>query len=243
VVEVAGGPITKKRLEAELAELRASQRLPWVEFPPAVVLARVADTLALHDRLETAPPADFARWQRLLTTPVPAAPEAGGSLPAPPAPVADADEPGDSSPSDPERLLGLPEFAGWFLDPERVQADAVALLEARSTRLIVSDQVKAERERAIVTGVVERELTREVATRWALRLVDMAAILEATGRPEAAAAARSTGRSLVDPGQPPAANPFGRRLAERALEVAIEVVSGRLSADAAGRRPDRAPDK
>ena len=39
VLEVAGGEITRKRLETELAALRASQKLPWVETEPARALA------------------------------------------------------------------------------------------------------------------------------------------------------------------------------------------------------------
>ena len=35
ILEVAGGDVTKKRLERELAALRASQTLPWVEADPA----------------------------------------------------------------------------------------------------------------------------------------------------------------------------------------------------------------
>ena len=55
-------------------------------------------------------------------------------------------------------LLDLPDFAGWFLDPEDLQSDAVALLQTRESRLVVSDQIKAEREAAIIDAVVEREL-------------------------------------------------------------------------------------
>src|SRR5207247_265087 len=81
----------------------------------------------------------------------------GAARPAPPAlPAAD--------PALVERsaaLAELPEMAGWFLDPEAVQADAVELLAARASRLVVSDQVKAEREDAIVGRVIERELGPE----------------------------------------------------------------------------------
>jgi hypothetical protein len=239
VVEAAGGDITKKRLESELAALRAAQRLPWVEFPPEVAVARVTDALALHDELGTAPPAELGRWLRVFarseataTGTTPSTDPRLTETPVHPAPAPEADQIA--------RLVALPELAGWFLDPERVQADAVALLEARSSRLVVPDQVKTERERSIVTDVVEREMTSAVATRWALRLAETAAILEATDRADAAAVARATARSLVDPDLGRSGNTFARHLAERALEVAIEVVSGRITADAASRRPGAA---
>jgi hypothetical protein len=234
VMEAAAGEITKKRLEAELAALRAGQRLPWVEFPPEVAVARIADALALHERLGTTPPAELGSWQRLFTrapaTSTGAEPAADlrlGTGPIDPTPTAEQIA----------RLVQLPELAGWFLDPERVQTDAVRLLETRSSQLVVSDQVKAEREHSIVTAVIEREMTAEVAIRWALRLAETAAILEATDRRDAAAVARALARSLVDPDRALVGNAFARHLAERALEVAIEVVSGRLTADAASRRP------
>jgi hypothetical protein len=240
VLEAAGGEITKKRLEAELAALRGSERLPWVEFPPAIALARVADAIALHDALGTSPPGELAPWRRFFARedlrPIEGSPPAGdGRDEIPTEPVA------PPTAEQVARLLALPELASWFLDPERAHQDAVALLEARSSRLVVSDHVKAEREHSIVTEVVERQMTPEAATRWALRLADTAAILAATDRGEEAAIARAAARSLVDPDQAPGRNHFARRLAERTLEVAIEVVSGRLTAEEASRRPGPAP--
>src|SRR5262245_1103322 len=67
-------------------------------------------------------------------------------------------------------LLALPELASWFIDPESVQSDALALLESRESRLVVSDQIKAEREAAIVDRIVERELVSDVRRRWTRRL-------------------------------------------------------------------------
>jgi hypothetical protein len=60
-------------------------------------------------------------------------------------------------------LLDLPDLAGWLLDPEELQSDAVALLQTRESRLMVSDQIKAEREAALVDAVVERELAPQRA--------------------------------------------------------------------------------
>src|SRR2546428_775863 len=177
VLEVAGGGITNRRLEAELTALRSSQKLPWVECDPARTLGLVAEALALHRAQGTAPPDAFARWSRLFD---------GADLPAPPAlPAAD--------PALVERsaaLAELPEMAGWFLDPEAVQADAVELLAARASRLVVSDQVKADREDAIVGRVIERELGPEARRRWARRLAEMALVFDATGRADLCPLAR-----------------------------------------------------
>jgi hypothetical protein len=216
IVDAAGGDITKKRLERELETLRASQKLPWVETDPARALALGAEALALHRDNGTTPPPAFARWRLLFEdAPVPA---------PPPAPV-DASRVERGA-----ELLELPETAGWFLDPESVQADALELLEARQSRLVVSDQIKAERQAAIVERVVERELTPTARRLWARRLAEMAWIFEATSRPELGAIARAAAGALADPDAEARRQPFARALAQRALELAGEVTSGRISA-------------
>ena len=134
VLEVAGGGITKKRLEAELAALRATQKLPWVATEPARASALVAEALRLHAALGTSPPAGFARWQRHFESVAPpdvSEPPAGAVEPALVARGGD--------------LLDAPEMAGWFIEPADVQSDALELLQADESRLVVSDQVKAER--------------------------------------------------------------------------------------------------
>jgi hypothetical protein len=225
--DVAGGEITKKRLEEELKSLRASQKLPWIEVPPARATAAVADALALHARLGTAPPPAFARWRPIFesVTDDPAAMDAARNTVDPALAERGAD------------LLALPELASWFIDPEAVQSDALALLEARQSRLVVSDQIKSEREAAIVTRIVERELVPEARRRWARRLDEMAFVFDATRRPEPAAIARASAAALADETRDVARQPFATGLARRALDIAGEVAAGRLRAADVSRKP------
>jgi hypothetical protein len=223
ILEVAGGEVTKKRLDRELSTLRASQKLPWVEIEGARAVGLVAEALARHRTQATSPPATFERWRPLFE----------GAPPAE-APRLEAAEPALLETS--AGLLERPELNGWFLEPERVQADAVDLLQARESRLVVSDQLKAEREEAIITRVVERELTSEARQLWARRLGEMALIFAATGRKDDAALARAAGSALLDANREARHHPFARALAARALAVAGEVALGRLSAAEASRR-------
>ena len=217
IVEVAGGPVTKKRLAAELAGLRAAQKLPWVESAPARAVGLVAEALALHRARATAVPPAFARWQRLFE-----------SAPAPaPMPEVAAD-PGLTARA--AELLDLPELAGWFVDPEAVQSDALDLLETRASRLVVSEQIKAERESGIVTRVVEREFPPEARQRWARRLREMALVFGATGRADVAAVAGAVATALADSSSDVTRNPFALLLARRGLEYAGEVAAGRVKA-------------
>jgi hypothetical protein len=226
VLEAAGGEITKKRFETELGRLRASQKLPWVELPPAHAIARVAEARAIHTARGSSPPADFARWEPLFARAEGGAP-AGG-----PAPAWDPSQAARAV-----QLFDLPELAGWFLDPEHVQGDAVQLMEARASRLVVADHVKSEREAAIVTTAAEREFSAEVRRRWASRLEEMALIFDLTARPDAAALARAAAGQLADAGCPAPQVAFARGLAWRALEVAAEVAAGRVSASEVSRQP------
>ena len=224
ITEVAGGDITKKRLEAELASLRAAQKLPWVETETGRALGLVAESLRLHAERSTAPPAAFGRWQPFFA-------EAA----APEMPALDAADPTLVDRS--AELLALPELAGWFLDPESVQKDALEMQEARESRLGVSDQIKAERQEAILTRVIERELAPDARRRWARRLSEMAWIFGATGRPEQEAMARSAAVALAAPDAEARRHPFVRTLAQRGLEVAGEVAAGRVRAADVSRKP------
>ena len=225
ILEVAGGGITRKRLDAELAALRQAQKLPWIETSTQHALVLVAEALALHRALGTTPPAAFSRWQaRFTATPPPA-----------PASPPEADAPLVSRGAE---LLDAPEMAGWFFEPANVQAEALEALQAQESTLVVSDQVKAERAEALVRRVAERELDAAARARWARRLLEMAEVFDVTGRAALGEIARASAAALLT-GDAVASQPFARRLAQRALEVGGEIATGRLSARDATRSPVR----
>jgi hypothetical protein len=238
ILDVAGGAITKKRLEEELKSLRASQKLPWIEVPPARAVGAVAEALALQARLGTSPPAAFDRWKSVFESARGLPVGAGGPRHGPPDPPTAGSPRVDLTLAErAAELLALPELASWFLDPESVQSDSLALLEARASRLVVSYQITAEREAAIVARIVERELGPDVRRRWARRLDEMAFVFDATGRPEPAAIARAAAAALADESRDVTRQAFATGLARRALEIAGEVAAGRLRAADVSRKP------
>jgi hypothetical protein len=240
IMDAAGGPIARKRLEAELRALRESQKLPWVEVEGPRACALVTEALALHERLGTVPPPEFARWKKLFGEVQPKASRLPGEV-QPQASRADTNEarPDADLLERSATLLDLPELMGWFVDPARVQHEALALLQTRESRLVVSEQIKAEREVAIVDGVIEAQLPPAARPRWAGRLRAMADICAMTGRDEAAATARATAAALADLERPATAIPFARALAARGLEMAAEVALGRARLDDVSRAPAR----
>lgn len=230
VLEAAGGSITRKRLETELRRLREDQKLPWVETDPERACTLVSEALALHARMGAEPPPEFARWRRFFAE----------------SPAGSADARRGASEADPgllERsaeLLDLPEFAGWFVDPALISEDALALLQARESRLVVSDQIKAEREAAIVDAVIDKQVTPAVRRRWARRLAEMAFVFLSTGREETARLATSVEIALADDNRAARHIPFVRGLALRGLEVGAEVALGRAKLADVTRAPARA---
>ena len=231
VLEAAGGAISKKRLEGELRGLRESQKLPWVEIPPARATALAAEALALHARLGTEPPAEFSRWRPFF---------ADARHPASPGTPAEPEPPQTDDPmllDHSRELLDLPEHASWFLDPGDLHSAALELLQARESRLVLSDQQKAEREAALVERVVDAAFTPEARRLWARRLTEMAWIFDATGREREGRVCRATARALEDLERFPRHLPFARGLAERGLAFASEVALGRVSAAQVSRVP------
>jgi hypothetical protein len=225
VMESAGGSITRKRLETELASLRESQKLPWLESDPERARQLVAEALGLHERAGTSPPAEFSRWRALFPATATLADPLEG-LAADPALVEKSSD-----------LIELPEMLGWFVDPAAIQEQAVARLEMQDSRLIVSDHIKAEREAAIVDAVIERGFPPEARRRWARRLVEMALVFDATERTEPAATARAAAAAIADEARPVERIPIVRRLAMRGLEVGGEVALGRVRLDDVRRGP------
>jgi hypothetical protein len=230
VLEAAGGSITRKRLETELRVLREHQKLPWVETDPARACALVSEALALHARMGTAPPPEFARWRRFFA-------ESPAASPDTPPRIGEVD-PGLLERS--AELLELPELAGWFVDPALISDDALALLQARESRLVVSEQIKAEREAAIVDAVIDKQFTPETRHRWSRRLAEMAFIFQSTSREETARLATSVEAGLADDNRVVRHIPFVRALAMRGLEVGAEVALGRAKLADVSRAPGRA---
>jgi hypothetical protein len=229
IVEVAGGDITKKRLDRELQTLRAEQKLPWIEVPAGRALGIVTEALDRHRALGTAPPADFERWRSLAETA-----HADAAI----ADTAATTEPvDDASLARSTELLELPDMAGWFIDPDSVQADALEVLQTRESRLVVSEQIKTERQDAILVRVMERTFTPEARTRWGRRLSEMAWIFDATERGESARLARAASAAFADLQRDVTQHPLARAMTRRALELAGEVALGRVNAADVSRKP------
>ncbi len=234
VLEFAGGPIAKKRLDARLQALRAESAFPWAPLPPAWAAALLVEATARHAASGTPLPADLARWLLALPAAEPGDPPIYGRF---------GRETVAADPTALERsaeLLALPELGGWFLDPASVQTEALERLQAKESRLVVSDQIKAERLGALVDRVIDREFTGETRRHWQRRLEEEAWVLAEIGHEAEARLAVAVALTLADVERPARRIPFLRALVERSLEIAGEVALGRVPGEEVSRLP-RAP--
>jgi hypothetical protein len=236
VLDAAAGPISRRRLDERLAALRHESPHVWVELPAAWAARLVLEAVHRNEARGTAPPGDLRRWLAgLQVTDAAEAPAVYARLTA------------DAVAADPTLLdrsaevLAVPELSGWFLDPPALQSEALELLQARESRLVVSDQIKAERAAALTDRVIDRLFDDEARRRWQRRLEETAFVLVETGRPAEARLALAAARALADDARAARHVPFVRALVEKSLEIAGEVALGRVSASEVSRQP-RSPD-
>jgi hypothetical protein len=233
VLDFSSGAIAKKRVAERLRALHAESPLPWVAVPATWAWATLVEAARRTRETGGAVPATLGAWIERLGAPA-----------AEPAPIharlpAGAGE--DSALLERSApLLMLPELGGWFLDPASVASESLEWLQARESRLVVSEQVKGERHAALVDRIIETRFDAATRRRWRGRLEEQAYVLLALGRATEAATAGAVSRALADPDTTLPRIPFLRALVERSLEIAGEVATGRLSAETASRAP-RAP--
>jgi len=229
LVDAAGGPVTRKRLDAERAKLGGDDELRWVEIDPRHGVALVVETLAVHARTGAPLPERFAPWRTLFEGAAPAG-SAAAAAGADPALLERSTE-----------LLAERDLGGWFADPSVIQEQAVSLLELRDSKLVVPDQVKAEREAAIVDAVIARAFDDESRRRLARRLDEVALVFAGSGRGPAADLARAVAAALRDAEIEATRVPLLRAMAQRGLEVAGDVTLGRVRLEDVTRTPARPP--
>jgi len=234
LMDFSAGAIAKKRVEERLRALQAESPLPWVAVPPGWAWATLVGAAERARATGGTVPADLDHWVARLGSPAPE-----------PAPI-HARLPADllEDPAHLERsaaLLGVAEFAGWFLDPASVASESLEWLQARESRLVVSNQIKAERLAALVDRIIETRFDPATRRLWQGRLNEQAYVLLSLGRPAEAASTVAVARALADPETRLTHISFLRALVERSLEIAGEVATGRLSAEAVSRAPRKPP--
>jgi hypothetical protein len=230
LLDFSSGAIAKKRVEERLRALRAESPLPWVAVPAPWAWATLVGAATRTREAGGTVPAVLGAWLERLGTPAAEPAPIHARLPA-----MATEDPALLARS--ASLLALPELAGWFLDPASVASESLEWLQARESRLVVTEQIKAERLAALVDRIIETRFDAPTRRRWRGRLEEQAYVLLALGRTTEAAMALAVAHALAADEAILRRVPFLRALVERSLEVAGEVATGRLSAETASRAP------
>jgi hypothetical protein len=168
----------KKRLKQELERTRKMEDLTVVEVPVSYGQLLVRE--AYHNNLKRGvePPLEYRKWQKAM--------EEGEISDTSPAIYQELrEEEVRLNPAllkESSDLLSLPEFSRWFFDLDSVATYALELLEARQSRIILSDWARQEREARIIGKAVEGLFSDNYPGLFKRRLEEMAYILWKTDR-------------------------------------------------------------
>jgi hypothetical protein len=129
-----------------------------------------------------------------------------------------------------DKLLDLPEFAGWTLPAPIIQKYGDALREIEQSQIVVSPAMQQERIHEIHTRAMEDVLGERSRRLMRMRLEEMAYYLLRTDRHREALWAVAAAHSLEDDNpQRLRRNPFAGALLERSLDLAkARPSSGRI---------------
>jgi hypothetical protein len=129
-----------------------------------------------------------------------------------------------------DKLLDLPEFAGWTLPGSIIQKYGDALREIEQSQIVVSPAMQQERINEIHTRAMEEVLGERLRRLMRMRLEEMAYYLLRTDRHREALWAVAAAQSLEDDNPHRLRrNPFAGALLERSLDLAkARPSSGRI---------------
>lgn len=129
-----------------------------------------------------------------------------------------------------DKLLDLPEFAGWMLPGSIIQKYGDALREIEQSQIVVSPAMQQERINEIHTRAMEEVLGERSRRLMRMRLEEMAYYLLRTDRHREALWAVAAAQSLEDDNPHRLRrNPFAGALLERSLDLAkARPSSGRI---------------
>lgn len=234
ITDCLGGPVSKRRLDEKVERLKRESTLPWIEIPPAHAQSLTAEALG---RTEGTPPGQFTRLRECLALEQVSSPEPLIYGEVNPMEVAADPTLLDHS----GELLQQRELAGWFLEPGEVMEHALELMQAKESRLVITESAKEERQVSILNRAIDERVTLRLRGLLARRLEEMAWIFWQTARQREARVAVATSLALADAGREARYIPFLRAMGERSLEVATEIIEGHLKAEDVSLAPRRRP--
>lgn len=211
----------KKKLAEQLDRIKKMEDLTVVEVPVTYGQLLVREAYHMNLKAGVEPPLEYRKWQKAMEYG-----EISGTSPAiyqelreeevrlNPALLEESSD-----------LLSLPEFSSWFFDLDSVATYALELLEARQSRIILSDWARQEREARIIGKAVEGLFSDDYPFLFKRRLEEMAYILWKIDRLEEAKKALAAALALGEDGnQSLREHPLISAMVLRSLNLAMQTI-------------------
>jgi hypothetical protein len=235
VVGMKAGSIsdtTRKRYREQLEASKARQAyLGWIQLPPRYASQLIGEAIELNRESGFAIPQDFQFYQASI---------AGLSQPFERAlvydelPAAEVMLNPDYLEESPE-ILEEEELQAWFFGFDEVHRYSLDLLQARQSRIVLSEQLQQERINGILANAIRDVVTPPIQRGLRRRLEETAYVLLKTDRAlqarRAVAAAQQLGEGALT------LSPFLRQLMERSLEIVAEVETAKVPIELVRRSP------
>lgn len=222
---------TRKRYQQRLEEYRASLGLTSTTLPVDYARQLIGEALALNEESGFAVPAEVRQYERVVAEPHRPFEQALIYAEIRPQEVSMRPDYVEASPS----LLEEPELEGWLFDYDTVRRHAGELRQARESRVILTEELKAERERQIIANAIRDAVTPSLQRGLRRRLEETAYVFLRTGRRHQATLAVAAARRLDEGAL--TMHPFLHALMRRSLELAIQAEGGQLPAELLRRDP------
>lgn len=222
---------TRRRFQARLAQLRQASELPLVSLPPDYGRQLIGEALELNRESGFTIPQEFQIYQRAIEAPAPPFERALVYQEIPAAEVTLNPELLDETPA----LLEEPELRGWIFGFDEVRGYALDLLQARQSQIVLSEQLKQEREQRIIASALRDALTPAVQRGLRRRLEEMAYLFLRTERPRQARLAVAAAQRLAEGAT--SLHPLLQAMMRLSLELASQAETAQLPIELLQRSP------
>jgi hypothetical protein len=222
---------TKKRLKDDFPRWRQEVGVPLVEIPPDYARELLGEALELNQESGFSVPRGFEAYRRAIVEPTRPFEQAIVYKHISTAEVKLNPELLKESPS----LLDEPETRSWFFDFDQVKAFGLEMLQARQSRIVLSEQLQADRQQSIVGRAIREVVDAPMRRGLQRRLEEAAYVLLTTDRPLQARRAVAAAQSLTE--EAVSLSPFLRAMMERSLDLAAEVETAKVPLELVRRNP------
>lgn len=222
---------TRKRLRGDFPQWREDVGLPLVPVPPDYARQLLGEALELNGESGFPVPRGFEAYRRAIVEPTRPFEQALVYEDISAAEAKLNPELLKESPS----LLDEPEMRSWFFGFDQVRTLALELLQASQSRIVLSEQLRAERQEGIVARAIRDVVDPPLRRGLRRRLEEAAYVLLKTDRSLQARRAVAAAQSMAE--ESLTLSPFLRALMERSLDLAGEVETAKVPVDLVRRSP------